>query len=317
MKKIVLISSYCDTPDKISVLRHNILKLKSLGLDVMLNSPIIIPQDIINLCDYFFLTKDNPVLKYPEKWVWVYNINNGVKMIKSQNDYGWANLYQVKKLSEIALTFDYDLFYHIIYDLIIDDYVVEQLQSEKCFNFFPFHEHRVSLHLMLFNRDNLLKFISLIEYKSYIAGQFLEQWLWDTLSNAYHLGAVPYPYVDFEFTIEDTKVDDSIFYHATEDGDQFNYSPISGIKFFIEKNIIDMTNVRLYFYESLPPIGIKVVPTTNDDIHIGWYTSRIVDLGYNPSNILDTIIYYNQNKYNITELIKGVIHNELKIMNLI
>ena len=300
MKKIVLISSYCDTPEKIDVLRHNILKVKSLGLDVMLNSPIMLPSDIIESCDYFFLTKDNPILKYPEKWVWVYNINNGVKMIKSQNDYGWANLYQIKKLSEIAMTYDYEYFYHIIYDLIIDDFVVEQLQSEKTFNFFPFHEHKVSLHLMLFNRENLLKFISLIQYGSYINGQFLELWLWNTLQGS-----------SFEYTIEDTKVEDAIFYHATEDGDQFNYSPISGVKFFIEKNIIGMTNVRLYFYESVPEkLVVKVdgllqyncvIPVTN-----------IIDLGYNPFYILDTIIIYDGVSYSITELIKKVIHNEIQ-----
>lgn len=260
----------------------------------------MLPSDIIESCDYFFLTKDNPILKYPEKWVWVYNINNGVKMIKSQNDYGWANLYQIKKLSEIAMTYDYEYFYHIIYDLVIDDFVVEQLQSEKTFNFFPFHEHKVSLHLMLFNRENLLKFISLIQYGSYINGQFLELWLWNTLQGS-----------SFEYTIEDTKVEDAIFYHATEDGDQFNYSPISGVKFFIEKNIIGMTNVRLYFYESVPEkLVVKVdgllqyncvIPVTN-----------IIDLGYNPFYILDTIIIYDGVSYSITELIKKVIHNEIQ-----
>src|SRR5690606_28310757 len=108
MNKIVLISSYCDTEEKINILNKNIDTIKSLGLDIMLNSPIILPLELITKCDYFFLTKDNPVFTWPERalYTWrklLYN-NKTITLTRCFSDYSWAGLYQVKKLSEIALT---------------------------------------------------------------------------------------------------------------------------------------------------------------------------------------------------------------------
>ena len=40
MKKIVLISTYCDTIEKIEILKENIIKIKSFGLDVLVISPL-------------------------------------------------------------------------------------------------------------------------------------------------------------------------------------------------------------------------------------------------------------------------------------
>ena len=56
MKKIALISTFCDTEEKQNVLYENIVKLKEFGVDVMALSPnfITLPQHIISSCDYFF-----------------------------------------------------------------------------------------------------------------------------------------------------------------------------------------------------------------------------------------------------------------------
>ena len=67
MKKVALISTYCDNQEKIDVLLKNINIVKSYGLDVIVISPIVLPENIQKQCDYFFLTKDNPVLEWPKK----------------------------------------------------------------------------------------------------------------------------------------------------------------------------------------------------------------------------------------------------------
>ena len=64
MKKIALISTFCDTEEKQNILRENILKIKNLGIDVMAVSPIEIPHDIVSLCDFFFFTKENKISKF-------------------------------------------------------------------------------------------------------------------------------------------------------------------------------------------------------------------------------------------------------------
>ncbi len=298
MKKIVLISSYCNTDEKIAVLKTNIETIKNLGLDVMLNSPISLPLDVINKCDYFFLTKDNPLLTWPQKAVSYYNtfnINNKtITRSRCFEDYGWANLYQVKKLSEFALTFEYDYFYHIIYDLIIDNVVIDAFKSEtkKC-NFFHFHEWNVSLQLMIFDKPHLIKFISQL-----------------TLDRYLELGGVAEECLDrllklniFDYTIEESYVDDKILFNS--DNDLFNYSKIDGLKFFIVKNMYDLNNILLFFYNIEDPINIKINNRNRNIINC-----ELINIG----GVNDFFeIEYNNKIQNISDEIKNIVHNTISI----
>jgi hypothetical protein len=298
MKKIVLISSYCDTDEKIEILKSNIDTIKSLGLDVMLNSPLSLPLDLINKCDYFFLTKDNPILEWPEKAVYVWNssIINGKTITKNRcfSDYGWANIYQIKKLSEFALTYDYDQFYHIIYDLIIDDIVIDGFNSDKKCNFYHFHEHNVSLQLMIFDREHLIKFLNQLTLNQYLnIGGIAEQWLDGLLKMNF-----------FDYTIEDHFVDDKVLFHGHSD--LHNYSKIDGLKFFIIKNTLEQ-NVRLFFYDNADNLEINI----NNYINF-VYNGDFIDLG-DKNNISNVIIKFNEQSQDITELISSIIHNTIDI----
>jgi hypothetical protein len=298
MKKIVLISSYCDTDEKISILKNNIDTIKSLGLDVMLNSPLSLPLDLINKCDYFFLTKDNPILEWPQKAVYVWNssVINGKNITKNRcfSDYGWANIYQIKKLSEFALTYDYDQFFHIIYDLIIDDVVIEGFKSDKKCNFYHFHEHNVSLHLIIFDRDHLIKFLEQLTLEQYLnIGGIAEQWLDSLLKMNF-----------FDYIIEDSFVDDKVLFHGHSD--LHNYSNINGLKFFIIKNTFEQ-NVRLFFYENEDDLEIII----NDYVNF-FQNGDFIDLG-DKNNISKIIITYNEQSQDITELINSIIHNTIDI----
>ena len=51
MKKIALISSYCDTEKKIEILKNNILILKKIGIDTLVISPITLTSEIIELSE--------------------------------------------------------------------------------------------------------------------------------------------------------------------------------------------------------------------------------------------------------------------------
>ena len=304
MKRIVLINSYCDSKEKIDVLLENINILKSHGLDVMLYSPLILPNEVLELCDYFIHNKENKILHFPEKGVYTYNVTSiGDKQYiikKMLKDYGWASIYQVRKLSDIALTFDYTHFYHIIYDLVIDDSVIKNIFSEKNFNFFKFHEHDVSLHFMIFNRENLLKFIPYLTLENYLSdkSKIAEGWLHHVVqSNSLYC------------ILEDEYVNDKIFYYGGDD--QFNCSPIEGLKFFIEKDYYNAKNIRLYFYDLLNPTDINIAINGNSKTH-KVENRGIIDLGidYIDDNEIEV------NGYSITNQIKDVIHNTLEINNI-
>jgi hypothetical protein len=303
-KRIVMISSYCDTEEKINVLRNTIETIKSHNLDVMLNSPISLPSEIINMCDLYIQTKENPLLDWPNKsvmsWVKYVGEDRDITIKRSVIDYGWAALYQTKKLSEYALSYDYDRYYHIVYDLVIDENVISTFLSDKKCDFFPFHEHNVSLHLIALDKENLLNFLNYITFESYIKRNcIVENWLYDTLINS-----------DLSYVINTDKVDDIILYHRHMD--IFNYSPIEGLIFFISKNVSQNEDVCLYFYENQENVNVLISVDGVEHSHL--ISDRdIINLGFKPDNIKTTIISYNGMVSDITEKINKITHNVIEI----
>ena len=117
MKKLALISTYCDTEEKKEVLVQNLIELRSLGVDTLVLSPIPLGGDIFEYCDFLFYTKENPILNWPERsyshWHKQELKTKSTVLHSFSIDYGWAALYQAKKLSQIGLSYDYDIYYHM------------------------------------------------------------------------------------------------------------------------------------------------------------------------------------------------------------
>jgi hypothetical protein len=256
------------------------------------------------MCDFYVQTKENPLLYWPQKSVmsWARYIGKDREIVvkRSVIDYGWAALYQTKKLSEYALTYDYDRYYHIIYDTEIDDTVVSTFLSDKKCNFFPFHEHKVSLHLIALDRENLLKFSNLITFDSYLKFNcIVENWLYNTLINS-----------DMNYKIELEKIDDLILFHKDEN--LFDYSDINGLVFFIVKDVILNNDVCLYFYDNEEKINVFI---TVDGVETSYEISNrdIINLGFKPYNIKNVLISYNGIVSDITEKIKNITQNVIEI----
>jgi len=261
MKKIVLVSTFCDTEEKIKVLKENLLILKNLGLDTLVISPVSLPDEIIEISDFVFFTKENPVLHWPQRgftfWQTSYSVDGWLTMHRTVGEYGWAGLYQIKKLSQIALTYDYDIFYHIIYDLEIDNYIIDTIKSDEVNLVHPRVNPsdsndlwKTTLHFMVFDRDIMKKIVDTIvledylEYDGVAEGQALK---WTQL---------------FPIRISETPVRDKIYYW--KDKEFFDYSLNSNYKLFLNKAPITDTwiteddkptsrsvdsNLRLYFYD--------------------------------------------------------------------
>jgi hypothetical protein len=235
-KKVALISTFCDTEEKQKVLLNTITKIKELGIDVMALGPnfIQIPDEIIRKCDYFFYTKDNPILKWPIRmythWYEMPFSENRVTTLKrGLPDYNWAALYQTKKLSQIALSFDYDIFYHMIYDVEIDEVVCQELLSNEVNIIHPRRDPHhpdvlweSTLHFMVFDRPTMKLIEKEIELET-----FLE-------TNGMAEGEVLKWKNKFGLKTSDHPVTDLIFYWG--DYDFFDYRIYDDFKTFISKN---------------------------------------------------------------------------------
>jgi len=188
MKKLALISSYCETKEKLDVLKNTCQTLKSLGVDTFVSSPIKIEVE----SDFLFFTKENPILKWPDKgislWRTIFYEGRELKLQPMIDDPGWASLYQIKKLMEFGLTYNYDIFYVLIYDLNIDERIISDIQSNVYNVTYPrrdFTNHEIvfpaTFHLSIFDKHKLTQMSKLIDYNTYttqngFAENFIERW---------------------------------------------------------------------------------------------------------------------------------------------
>lgn len=171
MKKLALISTYCNTWDKLNTLYNTLIKLKELGIDSLVYSPLPLPSEITNASNFVFITKENPIIHWPERGMihWKNIENYRTRLILS--DYGWASIYQYKKLMELGSNFDYDYYFPLIYDLNLDTEVTKILNTPHKKMFFPSSKSKSSKVggiFMSLSKENLNKLFPLINKQHYL-----------------------------------------------------------------------------------------------------------------------------------------------------
>ena len=292
MKKIALISTFCNTPEKVHILVENVKILKSLGVDVMVNSFISLEPEIINYFDFYFQTKENPLLRWPERantfwWKQVNQYNKEIMLHRDVDDYGWVAIYQIKKLSEIALTFNYDIFYHITYDIIISNELTQDILNNKTNTTYhtinpndPLDQWNVSPLFISFDKENLIKFLSKIDKDLYIqrygfAEDFIELLLEDI------------PMIKSEFPVED-----SITYINGCNNDLFNYSQSENYKIFFSNN---WTNRFSFVVYDIKEGDLKVVLNDKEIYNIENLVPQGFETDVNSFKVIfnNEIIEYN------------------------
>jgi len=320
MKKIVLISSYCDTQEKINILSENIKVLKSLGLDTLVISPITLPNEIIEISDFVFFTKENPLLNWPLRgftfWQTHYSSEGWITMHRNVADYGWAGLYQIKKMSQIALSYDYDYFYHIIYDLEIDQYVIDTIKSDVTNLVHPrINPNKeddwwdCTLHFMIFDREIMSKIVDVIKLDDYLK--------WDGVAEGQALLWTQL----FPINISKTPVRDKIYYWG--DRGFFDYSFNQKYKMFIGKtnntniwvesegNKIEKelnSNLRIYFYDITEKQNIEIV--VNGVIKTYEIDeNKLLDLEVDSKSVEKILIQDNEGKYDYSLTFKEIDRN--------
>lgn len=303
VKKVALISSYCDTEEKLNVLEKNLKKIKDLNIDTILISPFGLPENILELCNYFFKTKDNIILDWPVKsmyhWRRLFFDNQEFELGITCPDYGFAGLTQIKQLSEIAINLGYEQFFHMIYDLKIDENVINGFLSNRKCNVYPTKKGNTvwneGLHFMIFDCENLKKFISKITLENYLQAKSLDSFQW--------LQSIK---EDINYSNQEIPVEDEIYYY--ENVNFFNHSEIEGLTFFIVKNDKTNDSIKLFFYNLPNQKNIKI---SIDDNEIEYFleSSTLIDLNFNKHETKNVIIKFDEKEQNLTKKIKTVKHS--------
>ena len=325
MKKIALISTFCDTEEKQNILKENIIKIKSLGIDVMAISPIEIPYDITKLCDFFFYTKENPILNWPVRaftfWKNHHLVDGFVKMHHNVGDYGWAALYQVKKMSQIALSFDYEIFYHLIYDLEIDQTIIEEIKNNSV-NLIhprinpnnPDELWEATLHFMIFDREMMKEVVKKINL-----GEYLE-------SNGVAEGQALRWSKELPISVSQVPIKDKVFYW--KDKDLFDYSNSPLYKTFIGKNESTKvwkgdppveedldSKIRIFFYDWTSNEEITIIINGVEEKH-SLSSNQIFTSPVDSQNPLNSLcVIDSSGSYDYTDVYSKVDRNLIYLEN--
>jgi hypothetical protein len=181
--KVVLISSHCNTEEKIDILEENLKILNNFGVDIFLTSKIDLPDRIKDLVNIFLYSKFDFTYKWPEKSISCWNIFDKYQMNIFVDDYGYSHLFQVKQLSKLAMAFDYEYFYHMLYDVEIDkhvkNFIVNENPTFKNFSASSLPGVPPGLQLTGLNKHNLNILSDLITEESYLKDKSLvmEDWV--------------------------------------------------------------------------------------------------------------------------------------------
>ena len=303
-KRVVMINSFCDKQNKIDILEKNIKLIKSNNLDVILLSPINLPEYIIDLCNVFIQTKENPVTKWPGKTMfeyWEYSMyGKKYQLYLGKPDYGWASLYQIKKLSQIGLTYDYEYYFHIIYDTIIDEHLINTfLTNEKCVLFPSNKGFEVGGFFMGFNKYVLNLFQKIITEDLYYKNHDVAETLLSNISKV------------LPCKIEKYNTKDEIYFF--ENLDLFNYSSYNNFKFFLHKRTLaDDDSAKIFFYDLDKSYNV-IVEVNNNIIDVVVSNHYLMDLNFHHDDVFSLYITYDGNKQNLIHIYNNISHNKIII----
>lgn len=298
MKKLAIISSYCDNQEKKETLINNVQTLKNNGLDVLVVSPLPIQVD----CDFLFITKENPILGPGEKacsywWILEYE-NHQIRLNQHYNDYGWASLYQIKKGLQIANTFNYDIFYLLIYDLIINDDIINEINLNKTNIVFPRRDHNnnfispSTFNFSIFEKNMLTQIIEKINYDEYIsvygfAEDFIDKW-------------------SDELNLERSKliVEDSIDNHL--DFVRFNYSRTEQYKLFIGND--DNRKIAVFIYD----LNTSIILNINDKEYFLDKNQNLISTDLPEKEIFNITITHKKELLDYSDIFNKIVWNEIQ-----
>ena len=295
-KKLAIISSFCDNEIKVEVLYQNLLKLKEIGIDTLVLGPNLhpLPTKITKISDYLFYTKENPLLKppirsyshwrehkHPEK-----QLDQILYLKETHGDYGWAALWQTKKLFQIGLTLDYDVFYHLVYDTNINEVVKEGILSDqtnivyKLKNRYTDDIWDTTLLFFILDRETATKVEKEISLKEYLS------------TNGVAEGEVHKWMKKFNISNSEKTVQDTIFYF--EDYHFFNHSPYPEFKMFLSKFHQDK--------EKIVNAGYEVIEGHTDASNFISLKNNLRIAFYDVKEPIEFTISINEIEYSITPL---------------
>lgn len=256
MKKVVLISSHCDTEDKLIILKTNLNILRSMNVKILLYSSFSLESEITDLVDYYFYNSVNPINESRGMLFWkeeFYN-NKKIKFCRFWRDNNFAGFYQLKNLSKLAKILDFDLNYFILYDLVITNDIIDFINNKEDEGFFSFLAHEnneeklndCATQLYCVKKDKLDKLDDYFDWTDCQGFTNIENFIY-SVSNKLNIPV-----------IRDFVIEDHIYQFRNWHEDFYNYSPWSKLKIYFSKNVGTNDPQHIMIYDIKEPVELFI-----------------------------------------------------------
>lgn len=125
MRECFVITTYCNTPDRVEELKKCIINLNRFNKDILIHAHYPLDLEIQQLVKYYIYDSTNPVIndgsKIIVRWKWYIAAN---KLLTIRNpDYSYAVMNQWNSSFNFIREKKYDIIHVINYDAIINDFI--------------------------------------------------------------------------------------------------------------------------------------------------------------------------------------------------
>jgi len=260
MKKLALISTFCNTPEKQEILEINIDKMFKLGVDILIFTPKgLLPERIINKSTHCIITSENPIPPILERSMleWKHPVSKfNIKHTLIHQDYGWASLNQIKRLLSYASNLGYDILYPMIYDLDLTFEIEDIIKSNKINYFFRNTRNNgviitgIGASFGVFDNENALKISNRLNKKDYEGFKSAERY-YHSIQKLLNIKIHNYITHDLIYDLKS-----SIYFNSAE------LSNIKDVKIFVDNTRfhrnLDECEVGIHFYDIKLPTNVLI-----------------------------------------------------------
>lgn len=252
MKECFLITSYCDTQEKMDILISTIDSLKKYNIDICIHAHYPLDAEIQSKVNHYLYDITNPIIPLGTRSIimWRKFLTHQLNVLK--HDYGSTVIYQIRNGSLYLYDLGYDIIHVVNYDTIVSDELLLKIKQSEIYDgvFFLLKEDETSAILMSYNMKKYLPIIESMSVEDYISMNeywYAEKYIFNKF---YRNNLYLNDFVDSKIRHQP---------HEFERYERNGYYFHAGERILWENNEKKYTNIfEIFFYNIQKPIHLKL-----------------------------------------------------------
>lgn len=175
MRECFVITSYCDTDEKLNILKSTIKNIKEFGVDVLIHAHYPLPIEIQNDVNYY-INSENFIDRSRALFFWIKK--NNYKIYNYYLDFSYSVIKQYRESVSYLISLEYDVLHFLNYD----SYITQDLYAiskKYCENKSVFYQNFTSINDVIaiwfsLNKKDQNYYMEIFSYDVYKNSEYYE-----------------------------------------------------------------------------------------------------------------------------------------------